>query len=303
MDDKNFTNITPNTYRKSFILAIAIIILVGIIIPLSLLLTVRDGNNKSVWEESIEAYERATDLQAKNLCYHITCWRGNLHSEVVDGRMWTCPLDYPSAEAFAFSFCNEVFQQRYGLNIYLILGFTAACSLILLALSLCLKNNAQPLGYISLVKHILLSLFTCGIWPLIWICRVTRKLNDAPNVEQYDPVKKLLLCIFVPFYQIYWYYKHGQRVDALAKEKKLDASNMATLCLILGIFVPVVASILMQDRINLICTALETHQETTPKEVLRQSNADELKKYKELLDMDAITQEEFDTKKKQLLGL
>lgn len=33
------------------------------------------------------------------------------------------------------------------------------------------------------------------------------------------------------------------------------------------------------------------------------SAADELKKYKELLDMGAITQEEFDAKKKQLLGL
>jgi hypothetical protein len=37
--------------------------------------------------------------------------------------------------------------------------------------------------------------------------------------------------------------------------------------------------------------------------VAPQSNADELKKYKELLDMGAITQEEFDAKKKQLLGL
>ena len=33
------------------------------------------------------------------------------------------------------------------------------------------------------------------------------------------------------------------------------------------------------------------------------SNADEIKKYKELLDMGVITQEEFDAKKKQLLGL
>lgn len=33
------------------------------------------------------------------------------------------------------------------------------------------------------------------------------------------------------------------------------------------------------------------------------STADELKKYKELLDMGVITQEEFDAKKKQLLGL
>ena len=33
------------------------------------------------------------------------------------------------------------------------------------------------------------------------------------------------------------------------------------------------------------------------------SAADELKKFKELLDMGAISQEEFDAKKKQLLGL
>ena len=33
------------------------------------------------------------------------------------------------------------------------------------------------------------------------------------------------------------------------------------------------------------------------------SNADELKKYKELLDSGAITQEEYDKKKKELLNL
>ena len=39
------------------------------------------------------------------------------------------------------------------------------------------------------------------------------------------------------------------------------------------------------------------------KPVVQISNADELKKYKELLDTDVITQEEFEAKKKQLLGL
>lgn len=37
--------------------------------------------------------------------------------------------------------------------------------------------------------------------------------------------------------------------------------------------------------------------------ILQTSNADEIKKYKELLDQNIITQEEFDAKKKQLLGL
>lgn len=42
---------------------------------------------------------------------------------------------------------------------------------------------------------------------------------------------------------------------------------------------------------------------TVIKQESPQSNADELKKYKELLDTGVITQEEFDAKKKQLLGL
>lgn len=42
---------------------------------------------------------------------------------------------------------------------------------------------------------------------------------------------------------------------------------------------------------------------STMKVTNQDSNADELKKYKELLDSGVITQEEFDAKKKQLLGL
>ena len=41
----------------------------------------------------------------------------------------------------------------------------------------------------------------------------------------------------------------------------------------------------------------------TPTAKAPTSSADELKKYKDLLDKGVITQEEFDAKKKQLLGL
>lgn len=43
--------------------------------------------------------------------------------------------------------------------------------------------------------------------------------------------------------------------------------------------------------------------EAVIKQEIPQSNADELKKFKDLLDSGVITQEEFDAKKKQLLGL
>ncbi len=42
---------------------------------------------------------------------------------------------------------------------------------------------------------------------------------------------------------------------------------------------------------------------TEIKQEIAQSSADELKKYKDLLDQGIITKEECDAKKKQLLGL
>lgn len=104
-------------------------------------------------------------------------------------------------------------------------------------------------AYCSMAKHILLCLFTCGIWPLIWIYRITTYLNKAPNSEYYNPTSKLLLCMFIPFYQIFWFYKHGQRIDSISQSKNIN-SNMATLCLILAIFIPFVAIIIMQDKVN-----------------------------------------------------
>lgn len=57
-----------------------------------------------------------------------------------------------------------------------------------------------------------------------------------------------------------------------------------------------VVSRLLRERQN---TSSKKNTET----IIHDSNADELKKYKDLLDEGIITQEEFDAKKKQLLGL
>lgn len=107
-------------------------------------------------------------------------------------------------------------------------------------------------AYCPMVKHILLCLFTCGVWIFIWVYKVTKYLNKAPNCEYYNPTSKLLLCMFVPFYQIYWLYKQGQRIDIISQGRN-NNSNTATLCLILGIFIPFVAVIIMQDKINQLC--------------------------------------------------
>lgn len=50
-------------------------------------------------------------------------------------------------------------------------------------------------------------------------------------------------------------------------------------------------------------SAKSSQTEYAPRRYIEHSTTDELKKYKELLDIGVITQEEFDAKKKQLLGL
>lgn len=62
----------------------------------------------------------------------------------------------------------------------------------------------------------------------------------------------------------------------------------------------------MQDilsKFQIIVDQLEQEKGVTKELTSGTSSADEIKKFKELLDMGAITQEEFDAKKKELLGL
>ena len=66
--------------------------------------------------------------------------------------------------------------------------------------------------------------------------------------------------------------------------------------------------VLNQQEINDVITSLIRNKEDNKTEnttivAPTTSNAEELKKYKDLLDSGIITQEEFDAKKKQLLGL
>lgn len=166
-----------------------------------------------------------------------------------------------------------------------------------------IANVTDEEGYCDMVKHVLLLLFTCGIWNYIWIYRVTKYLNITPGEEYRDPTNKLLLCIFVPFYNIYWVYQSARRIDVLARSKGV-ASDIGTLSLIMALFVPIVAPIIMQSKINQVCTSDgNVGSSTSVNNKVNVGIADELKKYKELLDDGAITEEEYEAKKKQLLGL
>ena len=159
-------------------------------------------------------------------------------------------------------------------------------------------------GSIGMAKHVLLLLFTCGVWLYIWIWHTTQYTNRAPGEEERNPTKKMLLCMFVPFYSIFWTYKTAQRIDAIAKTRGMT-SEIATPCLVLAIFVSFVPPILMQDKINAIALKEDAPAETPAETTTRTADeiSGEIAKYKQLYDEGLITQEEFDAKRKQLLGL
>lgn len=104
--------------------------------------------------------------------------------------------------------------------------------------------------YVGIVKHILLTIFTFGIYDCYWVYKTTENLNCGSNEIQ-SGTKKLLLCIFVPFYRIYWFYVQAKRLEALMKNKNMHSSDFAIVTLILAIFVPIVAaSAFLQLKIN-----------------------------------------------------
>lgn len=168
------------------------------------------------------------------------------------------------------------------------------------------SSTAYGKSYKSLVPHVLLLLFTCGIYYLVWIYRTTDSLNACKNEEYRNPVNKLLLCMFVPFYSIYWTYKSAHRIDTLGYEKGIQGDT-ATLSLILSLFVPILPPILMQSKLNSVIMAdrvspaVATAMQYAAKPV--DNGYNDLEKLKELYDKGVITEEEFTEKKKQVLGI
>lgn len=108
-------------------------------------------------------------------------------------------------------------------------------------------------GYKSMIPHLLLCIFTLGIYQLIWICKVTKYLNARIDTEPaMKPWHQVVASMFVPFYMVYWTYKCAQRLDVAARELGAQ-SNLTLPCTILQVFSfcnIILPSILMQDKIN-----------------------------------------------------
>lgn len=226
----------------------------------------------------------------------------------------------------------------------------------------------RPDGYIGLVKLIVLSIVTFGIYVYIWIYKTTRYFDYELNRQgSFSPGVEVVLCLFVPFYFIYWVYKQSKAADEAQKRRgNFGNSDLAVINLLLAIFgLEIIAYALIQDQINKLCTGYTappnyerpqqsgnasqqrsygyhfdpvtgepihkaeqeektafSEEKVTPfsepedsdikeKEEPKESNAnpeivaeqlENLKLLKQLLDSGVLTQEEFEEKKKHILG-
>ena len=219
----------------------------------------------------------------------------------------------------------------------------------------------DPEGFLSIVKLVVLGIVTFGIYIYIWIYRTNEFISKrTPLALQSGSGVQVVLCLFVPFYVLYWLYKQCKAIDDFkARATGRGGDDLSIICLILSIFgFGIVAYALMQDQINKVVkpapTAYDFYSQAAPAQETAQTAAaadapaqtvneapvetapvyeaentapavetvpaavpeapadiaamtdaqiETVKKLKALLDADILTEEEFEAKKKQVLGL
>ena len=65
---------------------------------------------------------------------------------------------------------------------------------------------------------IILSLVTCGLYPLYWYYRTSGDIQSALGTYDTEPgVEVVLIVVTCGIYVIYWWYKYGTRVMELQR--------------------------------------------------------------------------------------
>lgn len=105
--------------------------------------------------------------------------------------------------------------------------------------------------YNSIAKHLFFTFISAGIWQFIWIYHVTKNLNCVNSVESRKPGAELLLSMFLPFYYSYWILKTAESVEAYAAENGKQC-KLDVICFVFAFICPLVSTILLQNKINLI---------------------------------------------------
>lgn len=109
----------------------------------------------------------------------------------------------------------------------------------------------------NVVVSVLLSIVTCGIYGLYWMCTIT---DDVDNISE-NPTKRngvvviLLTLVTCGIYGFYYWYQNGKLMEEANQRKGVSGSSNSILYLILAIFgLTIVNYLLIQSDINKYAT-------------------------------------------------
>lgn len=109
----------------------------------------------------------------------------------------------------------------------------------------------------SIATCLLLTIFTCGIYGIIWIVTMTDDTNTVCEDNSISGGLTILLMLLTcGLYSIYWSYMMGKRLYDAKTKKGLNASDNSILYLILSLFsLNIVNYCLIQSELNDIANA------------------------------------------------
>jgi ABC-type dipeptide/oligopeptide/nickel transport system permease component len=106
-------------------------------------------------------------------------------------------------------------------------------------------------SWVGLVKYIVLSVLTLGIYRFVRIYRLTKALNTSNYAETRHETKCAILSAFIPFYSAYWVYKSALIVDSILPNNRITTTVVVLTAFGGSLF----AELLLQDRVNFIADA------------------------------------------------
>ena len=110
--------------------------------------------------------------------------------------------------------------------------------------------NTSGMKSRSIVKAIILSLITCGIYSIFWFISLTNDMNRASGKtnDTSGGVAFLLSLVTCGIYEYFWAYKMGEKRDIITNEKNGYSGILYLVLMFCGLGIVVYA--LAQDTLN-----------------------------------------------------
>jgi hypothetical protein len=111
------------------------------------------------------------------------------------------------------------------------------------------ERSSIPVHRQDPILVLILGIVTCGLYLIYWNIKTAEVMNAVSGRQVISPVVAVISGCCMPV-NVYFYYQCGECLEDLGKLVGKELKNKSTLLVILGIFVPMVAAMILQGHIN-----------------------------------------------------